>query len=431
MSTYYIDTEKGKDTNNGESAMMPAVGLDKIDVKPGDTVLFKRGTYIRGKLNNASGREGAPITYGAYGKGEKPVFSGSQDVSSPLMWIEERKNVWICAQIADEVGNFVFDNADSFGTLKWSQEELSEQGDFYDNYFGYRTNGKIVGDDHKIYLYSEKNPGEYYKHIECVAYLERNLANTGHDMIFENLRFINSGVHAISGESKSRNIIVRNCTFENIGGCVWDKKNKIRFGNGVEFWNVAENIEITDCVFNNIYDSAVTHQGDNKCEPANNMVFKNNVFIKCGMAAYEQRDVLPKHAEFTGNICIDAGEGFSKQGEIMPRRSEIWPQPMGHHIFLWRINKPTIGGNLIISNNKFLNAPYGAAIYSIISQAAEKQIYISDNTYYTENDELLNYFWGKTYHKFEEYRKMEKLAQYICFAGYRGIKEVYCHGKSV
>ena len=431
MSTYYIDTEKGKDTNNGTSAMAPAISLNRIDIKPGDTVLFKRGTCFRGKLNNACGMEGAPITYGAYGEGEKPIFSGSQDASSSAMWVEERKNIWVCTNIADEAGNFVFNNADKFGTLKWSQEELSEQGDFYDNYFGYRTAGKVIGTDHKIYLYSEKNPGEFYKHIECVTYGERNLANTGHDMIFENLKFVNSGVHAIAGESKSRNIIVRNCTFENIGGCVWEKKNKIRFGNGVEFWNIAENIEVSGCVFNNIYDSAVTHQGGNKCEPADKLIFKNNVFIKCGMAAYEQRDVLPKYAEFIENICIDAGEGFSKQGEIMPRRSEIWPQPMGHHIFLWRISKPTIGGKLIISNNKFLNAPYGAAIYSIIDQTAEKQIHISDNTYYTENDELLNYIGEKNYRKFEEYRAVEKLAQCICFAGYKEIKEVCCHGKSV
>ena len=54
------------------------------------------------------------------------------------------------------------------------------------------------------------------------------------------------------------------------------------------------------------------------------------------MAAYEQRDALPQNAVFSNNVCMDAGEGFSKQGEIMPRKSEIWPQPMGHHIFFWR-----------------------------------------------------------------------------------------------
>lgn len=85
------------------------------------------------------------------------------------------------------------------------------------------------------------------------------------------------------------------------------------------------------------------------------------------MAAYEQRDKLPLYAEFNNNICIDAREGFSKQGEVMPSYLEIWSQPMGHHAFLWRIQEQTDGGRLEMKNNILYNAPYGAAIYSIIS----------------------------------------------------------------
>ena len=62
------------------------------------------------------------------------------------------------------------------------------------------------------------------------------------------------------------------------------------------------------------------------------------------MAAYEQRDKMPIYAEFCNNICEDAGEGFSCLGEIMPRRSEIWPQPMGHHIFLWKMTEAMENG---------------------------------------------------------------------------------------
>jgi len=99
------------------------------------------------------------------------------------------------------------------------------------------------------------------------------------------------------------------------------------------------------------------------------------------MASYEQRDVLPLYAEFIGNVCEDAGEGFSRLGEAMPRRSEIWPQPMGHHIFLWRIEKPTQNGQKKVENNIFENAIYGSAVYSIISPDAEKQVFYKDNRY--------------------------------------------------
>ena len=67
-------------------------------------------------------------------------------------------------------------------------------------------------------------------------------------------------------------------------------------------------------------------------------------------------------------------------GEDLPRNSEIWPLPMGHHIFLWRIDKPTEGGSLFIENNTFGSAPVGSAIYSLISDDAFKQIVIRGNT---------------------------------------------------
>ena len=96
----------------------------------------------------------------------------------------------------------------------------------------------------------------------------------------------------------------------------------------------------------------------------------------------------------------------------MPRRSEIWPEPMGHHVFLWRIDEKTEGGSLEIRINVFYNAPYGAAIYSIISQDAEKQIDLEGNIYYTENQQLLNRWNGVNYKTFEEYLSVEKNAKY-------------------
>ena len=62
MTTYYIDTENGNNINNGTSAATPIADIDELNINPGDTVLFKRGTYIRGRLKNICGAEGKPIT---------------------------------------------------------------------------------------------------------------------------------------------------------------------------------------------------------------------------------------------------------------------------------------------------------------------------------------------------------------------------------
>ena len=94
-------------------------------------------------------------------------------------------------------------------------------------------------------------------------------------------------------------------------------------------------------------------------------------------------------------------------GETKPRSSEIWPEPMGHHIFLWRIPTSTDGGELTICNNLFGAAPEGAAIYSIISSEAEAQITLKNNKY-TPSDTLLNHFGGHSYTKLEEYQAQTK-----------------------
>ena len=422
MSVYFVDNINGNNNNDGLSELTPVIDEASLNIVAGDTVLFKRGNFYRRKLESISGESGKPITYGAYGEGEKPIFCGSVSLDSREDWYQEEKNIWVCDKIDnDEAGNIVYNNSESFGTLRWTKSELSEQGDFFDNCFGYREQKlKITG--HKVYIYSEKNPADYYNSIECVVYGKRNLANNGKNINFENLKFQNSGVHALSGEGESRNINVANCDFENIGGCVWNAELKIRYGNGIEFWNVAENITVHNCRFCNIYDSAVTHQGGKDCDTAKQFIIEDNLFVKCGMAAYEQRDRMTVNSRFNNNICVDAGEGFSKQGEIMPRRSEIWPQPMGHHVFLWRIKEPSENGGLEIKNNIFCNAPYGAAIYSIISEDAENQINIEGNTYFTKNTSLLNRLHGKNYALYSEYT--EKNSKYEVLDGKNLIENI-------
>ena len=89
-------------------------------------------------------------------------------------------------------------------------------------------------------------------------------------------------------------------------------------------------------------------------------------------------------------------------GETLPRSSEIWPQPMGHHIFLWRMESATEGGYVEIKNNRFGKAPVGAAIYSIISFDAEAQFAI-DGNFYTQNNKLLVRYNGENFSNFTEY----------------------------
>ena len=70
---------------------------------------------------------------------------------------------------------------------------------------------------------------------------------------------------------------------------------------------------------------------------------------------------------------------------------------------MWRIPEAQEGGNLIIEDNFFGEAPVGAAIYSIISPEAEAQVRLANNTF-TKNDTLLVRWNGQDFNDLEEYK---------------------------
>lgn len=402
MAIYYIDPQFGRADADGLSMENARLSLDGLTLHGGDSVLFKRGSVIRGAVGNISGEEGQPILYGAYGEGNDPVFMGSVDLSGEECWEEAGDNLWRCTcTLATPACNLIF-NENEGGALQWEKDELTENGDWWDSGFA-GDNAAALPADHELILYCTDNPGRFYRHIECALHVHRFLAATGHDMIFEHLTFRNAGIHAIAGEGPCRNLVARSCRFEFIGGSVWSKKLHIRFGNAFECWDVAENVLVEDCVFYEIYDSAITHQGGKACQAAKNFIIRRNLFIRCGMAAYEQRDVLPLSAEFTDNVCMDAGRGFSHRHTTTPRQSEIWPQPMGHHLFLWRIEQPTEGAHFVIRRNLFLDAPFGAAIYSVNCAEADAQTDIDDNIYQMRKHTLLNRLFGQSFESFADY----------------------------
>ncbi len=387
MAVYYIDPLRGSERGDGLSPKAPKKSIKGIAVQPGDTIRFACDREYREALQLVGGEAENPVTYTSYGDGPMPIFCGSEDVSDPACWVEEAPHIWRCIKsINGDVGNLIFNEDECTATLRWSEEELSGQGDFYDSRFGEGNQHLASYSPQRLLLYSESNPGEYYDHIEAAAYGDRILCTLASNVIIDGICFKNSGVHAVAGNRGADNVVMRNCCIKNIGGVVWNRELKIRFGNGFEIWQYANDILVENCSFKNIYDSCVTHQGPGeKTTPAERFICRNNIFDTYGMAAFEYRDKLPIDSIFEGNTCQNAGCGFAMLGEELPRRSEIWPQPMGHHIFLWRIDQATKGGGVRIANNHFGPAPMGSAIYSIITKEAEAQIVLENNIY--ESDE--------------------------------------------
>ena len=80
-STYYADSEKGSDGNNGKASQAPWKTLERINSQgylPGDRILLKRGCLWEGQLKpQGSGTREQPIRIGVHGEGPKPRIDGA------------------------------------------------------------------------------------------------------------------------------------------------------------------------------------------------------------------------------------------------------------------------------------------------------------------------------------------------------------------
>ncbi|RLI40648.1 hypothetical protein DRO59_08780 [Candidatus Bathyarchaeota archaeon] len=85
MASYYVDATLGDDSNPG-TISQPWKTISKVNsssFSPGDKIYFKRGETWREQLTvSSSGSDGNPITFGAYGTGEKPIIHGGTTIPS-------------------------------------------------------------------------------------------------------------------------------------------------------------------------------------------------------------------------------------------------------------------------------------------------------------------------------------------------------------
>jgi parallel beta-helix repeat protein len=88
-ATYYVDSAKGDDNNDGATVTSPWKSLAKVNsfkFSPGDTIMLRRGSLWREQLNfPSSGSSKAQITIDAYGEGQLPIISGA-DLMSGSSW---------------------------------------------------------------------------------------------------------------------------------------------------------------------------------------------------------------------------------------------------------------------------------------------------------------------------------------------------------
>jgi hypothetical protein len=100
LATDYYFSNSGNDNNSGTTAATPWRTIDKLNnsfylLQPGDHIFFRRGDKFIGTIRvTVSGRQGQPVSFGAYGTGSDPVISGFASIKG---WVKKEKNTWQAA----------------------------------------------------------------------------------------------------------------------------------------------------------------------------------------------------------------------------------------------------------------------------------------------------------------------------------------------
>ncbi len=251
FTAYYVSAA-GDDANDG-SIDSPWQTLDKASeaakatsngglLNPGDKLLFRRGDTFEGKLVVlCSGTEEQPIEFGAYGVGELPIISGSGSIPNGDN-IEAIKLTNVSHVIFD--GLWVKNDRQNMGTITWSTN----------NSFGFKIlankwggiskgltfrNLKITDILAVDMLDFERNfTRDYYSAHGFFIDSQPDDSTTTpvtrvaiEDVLIEDCYFYNIGARGVNvrhltnvadypvdSVDRNRNIVIRNNTFQQIGG---------------------------------------------------------------------------------------------------------------------------------------------------------------------------------------------------------------------
>ncbi|MYN16495.1 hypothetical protein GTP81_06985 [Rugamonas sp. FT107W] len=262
-----------------------------------------------------------------------------------------------------DVGSLIFDDAQaSVGFKKLFASALSQDGDFW--YDASRS---------KIRLYSTRDPAQVYTQIE--AAVTQHIVNGSSYVELHDLDLRYGAAHGIRFPRNTAGVVVDGLNLSYIGGGMLDAVT--RYGNGVQFWETTTDAIVRNTSLSQIYDSALTAQG-NAAGVVNGITFNNN-YISKAEQCYElwsrsSGGVTSTLANvtFTRNTCVASGGGWSHSQR---------PAVRGFDVLLYA-NTGT-ASNIKITDNIFYSAVDGL-VYLDLPWGGYKAIDFSGNCYYPQ-----------------------------------------------
>ena len=183
--------------------------------------------------------------------------------------------------------------------------------------------------------------------------LTRHIINQGnkHDITYDGLAIRYGASHGFGGGNTQR-ITIRNCDLSWIGGGLqyWKTRKDgtrypVRFGNAIEFWSGARDHLVERNRIWEVYDAALTNQGNGDDSHQINIIYRDNV-IWNSEYSFEfwnrPASVVTSNIVFEFNTCVDAGICWSHAQR---------PNPNGAHLMFY--HNPSKTSDFIVRNNIF------------------------------------------------------------------------------
>ena len=376
MSIYYV-SNSGLDTNDGLTPETPWATIKKVnsEIKRGDEIRFKRGDTFYGKVEPVAGiSPEQPTIYRDYGEGAKPFISQIKIIKKGV-WEKFSENIWrvdlfntdnYTGNITELNKNIGFMKIDGkiFFAKKFSLDALKNQWEFYcddDN-----------ADTPYAYIYSEKCPDQLADSIKVACDIHTF-------SLRDNLHIINIATGETGGfgaSYRSNGARIIGCDFHQIGGSrlVGYPSPDCRYGNGVEIFPESRDVIVENCQFSEIYDVAMTMQGEVKEFGWEDVHFRNNKVWNCSQAFeiwMQGGKEGMKNCSFTGNICIYSGYGWGC--DARPNKTQA------AQLLIYHLDCPIL--DVDVSDNYIYDAPYSCIFKSGGPQAMPEGYKIHDNTF--------------------------------------------------
>ncbi len=288
------------------------------------------------------------------------------------------------APVAADVGCLIFNGGESVGVKVDNKSDLDTRGEFwYDTLTG------------QLKMYSTRNPASHYSDIECAlgvfattsaAYAGPIVCIYSDYITVENLDLRYGGADGIWVEDVE-GVVIKDCDISYCGGTRQNIGDSVRMGNGINLWENAHDCTVEGCRVWEIYDAAISNQGE-ATNNQYNLYYRNNL-IWNSEYSFEIWD-KPESANMNniyveGNVCIGAGFGWSHKQR---------PDPHGWHLALWGNESTT--DDIYIRNNVFYEAAFSALYYDT-SIKEYHGLVLDNNYYYQKSGEMLAFKYDTKY----------------------------------